>query len=473
MENLRERNRLLDCFGCLAFLMMAMLFLPSVLGETSYDYGRETHCDNGECYTILYSSARFVPEDGIWKSIDKANVFYGNGFIAFYSEDDKVNGLKVVGFNGSCITVQPYSQDVLKFNYNSNIPVKVDGSIVGYARIPGIASPLMNVNLCFDSLSGHEISFGEHSTTIQIKDATTGNLGDTYASRANPAVNYGTATSTSTGTYTSSNEYKSGIRFNISGVPSSATIENSALCLYLSQQTLDAGEYFDTYQLNNQTWLETQITWNYPFTPIGSLVNSTTPPAVSNWMCLNVTSWVSNQYSLSYSNCSFFFNCSGCDASTDDRVSWRTRDYSADTTMRPYLNITYSVIDNPPNISWNTPTPNLTTTSANYVYWNASVSETPSACLFNLNVSSNTSMSIDGLYCYYNSTGLSNATYVGRVYANDTAGNMNLSSQQWITVAYSPPTGPATCYIISDGYCAAGPECSPVDVNDFLGKCFT
>ncbi|MCX6814648.1 MAG: MopE-related protein, partial [Candidatus Aenigmarchaeota archaeon] len=51
----------------------------------------------------------------------------------------------------------------------------------------------------------------------------------------------------------------------------------------------------------------------------------------------------------------------------------------------------------------------------------------------------NYTMAIQGLSCYRNMTNLPNYAYQFRVYANDSAGNMNVSETRWVGVSYSLP----------------------------------
>jgi hypothetical protein len=88
----------------------------------------------------------------------------------------------------------------------------------------------------------------------------------------------------------------------------------------------------------------------------------------------------------------------------------------------------------PPSITWNTPTNNSYTQNSSEIDWNVSLSEAPDTCIISMN-GSNATMTIDGLYCYYNILNLTNATtYCSVVYANDSLGNMNVSGRQCATI---------------------------------------
>jgi len=101
----------------------------------------------------------------------------------------------------------------------------------------------------------------------------------------------------------------------------------------------------------------------------------------------------------------------------------------------------------PLNISWNTPANNSFTNNQSFILWNVTISETPSECILQINGTANYSMLISGNYCYYTTASLANqTTYCGVVYANDTSGNMNMSSMQCATInltEYTPPAPPS------------------------------
>jgi hypothetical protein len=98
------------------------------------------------------------------------------------------------------------------------------------------------------------------------------------------------------------------------------------------------------------------------------------------------------------------------------------------------------------NIVWNTPANNSFTFNLSSIVWNATISESPDTCILNINGTANYSMLISGNDCYYMTSNLTNlTTYCGIVYANDTAGNMNISGMQCATInlASAPPLPPA------------------------------
>jgi hypothetical protein len=103
-----------------------------------------------------------------------------------------------------------------------------------------------------------------------------------------------------------------------------------------------------------------------------------------------------------------------------------------------------------PDITWNTPANNSVTQNSSIIYWNVTISDTPDTCLLDLNGTLNITMGKSGNYCSYSFSGANITTYCGRVYANDTFGNMNLSSSRCATINISgTDTTPPNLTIIS------------------------
>jgi len=99
----------------------------------------------------------------------------------------------------------------------------------------------------------------------------------------------------------------------------------------------------------------------------------------------------------------------------------------------------------PPDISWNSPANNSVTQNQSWIFWNATISETGGSAILNINGTANYTMSWSGNYSYYNFTGSNTTTYCGKIYANDSSGNMNLSSTRCATInltSYSDTTPP-------------------------------
>ena len=327
--------------------------------DVIYDYGRETHCNDGKCWTTLYSGVRFVPQGNKWikvedaKSLRKYDVFKVK-----HLNDDKVHGIDVVDFNYSCITVKYHSKDVLKFKYNKWIPVKIDDKLVGNVKIPGILSPLSDTTFCFeDSSLAHNFSFGESSTTIQLQDANTENLEDTQVREGAATINYGSGVAMGFGEDTVSKEKWSYIMFSISPVPSGATIDDSMFFAFVYDNQYDSGETVTVWvdELDNQTWSEHIITWDKRPTGSGDTIytNDTFNGDDDDfWVYWNVTTWVSNEYANNEDNVSFILKGTMEYGAIADYVQVYTKEYTTDVSKRPFLNITYSEGTPPAGNCW-------------------------------------------------------------------------------------------------------------------------
>ncbi len=70
-----------------------------------------------------------------------------------------------------------------------------------------------------------------------------------------------------------------------------------------------------------------------------------------------------------------------------------------------------------------------------YFYINATLSEPPDACILEW-MDENETMTVFGNACYLNKTGIAPGTYIYKIYANDTVGNINSTTNQTIEVDY-------------------------------------
>ncbi len=100
-----------------------------------------------------------------------------------------------------------------------------------------------------------------------------------------------------------------------------------------------------------------------------------------------------------------------------------------------------------PVLTFQSPTPANGTYSVNFVYVNMSVNDTNAVDVCTLEWNGiNESMTKSGtgtnIFCFVNKTSLSNANYTYRVFANDSAGNLNVSATRHANIATdsTPPT---------------------------------
>jgi|GEM_PF-4909673 len=92
----------------------------------------------------------------------------------------------------------------------------------------------------------------------------------------------------------------------------------------------------------------------------------------------------------------------------------------------------------PPIITFVPPTP-ANGSTVDYIFVNVTANEDLNMAILEWNGVNHT-MQCSGNNCHLNMTGLANGDYWYRVYANDSAGNMNVSEMRVVTVAVSTPT---------------------------------
>lgn len=134
-------------------------------------------------------------------------------------------------------------------------------------------------------------------------------------------------------------QYYPFIKFNLTQIPSGQVIEYSSLCVYVYDATQDFGT-INVYELDNQTWQDDPGANCDNTTLSGGLIaTNTTYIGVSKWVCMNVTSWITEQYAAGSSNISMYLYDTYTFGSDS---SFFSREYG-DTTYRVFLNTTYDV----------------------------------------------------------------------------------------------------------------------------------
>ncbi|MFA5856930.1 MAG: DNRLRE domain-containing protein [Candidatus Pacearchaeota archaeon] len=152
------------------------------------------------------------------------------------------------------------------------------------------------------------------------------------------------------------------IMFNITSVPTGATINESYLCMYLhTDDTTTTAEVHHVYIHN---WSEgsvngvtgtgsylQNITWNNQ--PCGTgftastLCNLSTTQNITSttagWKCWNVTEIIKKEYNSGYKNASFVFKATAETASNVNPDYFASKEYSTNYSRSPYLNITYTI----------------------------------------------------------------------------------------------------------------------------------
>lgn len=208
---------------------------------------------------------------------------------------------------------------------------------------------------------------------IQLNGSGTDNLADTYGPQAASSYNYGGVTYyriSAGGGY----DNIGGMRWSFDNFPE-GIIQDVSLSLYMYSNGLEAGKSYDSYifhlfdyptfSIDSQDWLEgngsyhVALTgeWSYDNAPGAGEYNSTpmdepltfdSSSAIDTWYTWDVTPAVEAQMATGKSNFSIMMNAnnSAGGAAGSDFVAFYTREYTTDTSLRPYLNITYTTDEN-------------------------------------------------------------------------------------------------------------------------------
>ena len=204
------------------------------------------------------------------------------------------------------------------------------------------------------------IKWGRNSTTIKLQTANTENLDDSYVSEASPTSNYGTESTLSMNDESSVKDRDFAIKYNITSIPSGQTIDKSELFVWIYANFLDLsteGYYAKSHHITG-IWSEEGITWNnmpaYDGTPISSyrfFGGAGEPDDI--WINWTVTSILNTCYGNSDTDCSILIKATDYfGLPSSDYTYFFTKEYPTDTSLRPYLNITYSEAGAGDSCSW-------------------------------------------------------------------------------------------------------------------------
>ena len=389
------------------FLVVLSLCLGSVSATSTYTASTETHCDdNGKCWTALYSGAMFQQDvNNTFKPYpDVTKVVYDNGKLKIKWNDseslDNEIDLETAIFS---VGEQYEPQDFADMNYSINVTEKDfnykfdllfnlpsndtiialdintdfnyslfdDYVVIGDHKIgfsDAIAEnytvdigtyfkgtkDIIRINLTKDWIL-YNISVNDSvviDPTIQLQDNETANLGDVY-------IYY----------YSALNAYnqKFLIKFNISSIPVGQTIDSAYLSIFIPTNGISASWDNNTniYRINNQTWVETDSVSalkEMTFTDIVS-INDNFKDENSWSTTTDIGSMIQTEYDAGNTNVSFMLEDPDCNNtnqgnsaggsstvvylgnSTNDYIYFYSKEYTTDTSLRPYLNITYSSSD--------------------------------------------------------------------------------------------------------------------------------
>jgi len=339
--------------------------------NVTYTRSTETRCKDGVCSLVLYSGTRFVEEDNKWKRVENAKSLK-DVWDVVYLENDTFHKIDIIDYNLSSITFDlSYDENSVNFSeYEHEIE---EGKLKTKFKVIEILYDNVTEEFYENEIeyeveveesnkesfvySGNPLDkkfkFGVSSITIKLQEPNTENLDDTWTNSGSTSSNFGSSLTLSFLGGAATSQRKLFITFNISSIPSSVNIIDSNLSLYMYQEGIDSGEsYNSTACFYNTSWTELGLTWastdDSKLILCGEsyfLVEGPDPtPDAPNWINYAVTNIVNSSYNAGNINVSIVINAtliSGDPLSFDD-IDSRSKEYSADVTLRPFLNITYS-----------------------------------------------------------------------------------------------------------------------------------
>ncbi len=185
---------------------------------------------------------------------------------------------------------------------------------------------------------GDEVHFGENSTTITIDDTSTGILADVFL-------------------VDSSNSIGVQIKFNITSIPDSVTIDSANMYIYLISKHAALDNDMRIWRITDQTWTESSNAATFNGQSKTNQTDTTYSDTASTWSNINVTDMVDTDYGLDNSYSSLRFEDIDVLLSTLVSVSddnnliigaigygavFEDRENSGSSGKTLYLNVTYS-----------------------------------------------------------------------------------------------------------------------------------
>lgn len=368
----------------------------SIGSNMEYSRTSDTICNGGRCTRTLYSGIRNVQENGEWKRIEDARSLKDKGFEVVYLEQDPSLDLEVIDFNYTSIQLrldsdQKYrDQDIplrtLSMNEsNSSQLLKQREQQI---RIPNEVRDIdrkQYVLINYDF--GDIIEYGFNSTTIQLIENDSENLADLATAFIGTGGGF----------------YTGFIKFNLTSIPDNSIIKNASLNLYFNGSVGDIsfGTEFSgnltVCRIINQTWIEDNGVssiggMNGTDNSIFTNIDNETWNSLSQDVGVSIYDMISSEIVSGNNTITFriseddFSSCTplisrnvkdndgnvfiGKVGDFADALRWINKEHG-DTTLRPYLNITYSVIN---GIKFVDPTPQDSDSTTNTtIYINYSI----------------------------------------------------------------------------------------------------
>ncbi len=327
-------------------------------GESNIVYTPSTDriCRDGKCNLVLYSGIRNVYEDNQWKRVEDAQSLKNSGIECVVDSDEE--------YIAECLDYN-YTTKKIKFKINNMENINKDIPIINYKikynELIGekIKEKTKEIKIKFKDLDeeqilwiesdfGDIIHFGEDSTTIQLQDADTENMEDMSVGED---IDRGT-TSFFYLSDVASSLHRVYIKFNITSIPAEMTIDSAIIYLYEYEVIFEGGFTVVSHHVYDDTWDghdETDMTWanqvcgtNFDdSTDCNLTIEDTTAVGITpGWYSWSVVNMFNTEYDNNNKNLTIVLRTT-TEGSDNDYIGFRSKEY-ATTSLRPYLNITYS-----------------------------------------------------------------------------------------------------------------------------------
>lgn len=430
---------------------------PEEKEDATFTPSTETRCKGETCNLVLYSGTRFADDKGTLieeaKSLKENEEWHGIRCIVDY---DGEHIAECLDYNYTHRRISR-SMSALSLSDKTKVPIKIykrNGTLISSKKEDLTVEKDGWIKADF----GDVVHIGEKSTTISLQAPNTQNMDDAYTYEGTSDQNVGTSLFVQLDATDAISWRKySFFKFNISSIPSEQNIIDGVLSLYMYSNTLDsASETCKTdahWIYDNFSWNEHTITWNTqpetdgerdPFSMDDITFDGNSPVGWYNW---NVTYAVNQSYLESNYNTSIGLYTSVPGDSISDGVTLYAKEaVGSFPKLIPMLNITYET----------GVTPDTTATSFSDNSTNAST-DTYNGTDVQLNLTISDDTAVDWYRLSHNDTGdgtwtneslvdagetspvtaifnysivnfsTNGGTFGWRVWANDTAGNSNVS----------------------------------------------
>lgn len=358
------------------FLFTIVVLISVAQAIVTYTPSSENTCDNGLCTMTIYSGTQFIYEDSKWKKVEDARSLK-SVWQKVYLEKDPNYDIEFTDYNYT------YISGILKVNSKASHPFEFcfrnETASITSASSKGTQVYCRSINITFaDNPYTFNIDFsksnakvniagidydakaafpdfsalnpldivswklGANSTKIFLNESNYATLEDIYVRSDQPNTNKeGDSDLVVQGD--TSNTGRVFLMFNLTLIPSGATIDYANLSLYCKQVSGAGARTYQayntsTYNSSGKVWDENVMTWNNQ--QAADTLQSTyiTVPAVK-WYSWNVTNAV--QASLPIINVSLMIKDSVEDSVPSVYSIFRSKGY-ATVAQRPQLIVTYT-----------------------------------------------------------------------------------------------------------------------------------